>query len=267
MRRATYIRLKRTLTTLLTVTLLSLAFYTYFHTGTFTIRDYDFVGVPEEYVEHLEQQVGYLAEQKLFYILPGNRIISFHDDEMRTAIMEVLPNTKKIRIYPSGLHTLTIKLTQHTPLFSVSDTHAISSEGVVYKEITPLWDYPRLEIASTTEVEPKTLERLANLSDKISTVIYPVRYVVIDEHNDVRLYNEEKTTAIITTSKADMSKVWSNVLSAIDTEPLKGKLSSKSETLEYLDTRFGNKVFYRFTKSVAPAIIPAHGTTTSQTAQ
>lgn len=265
MRKANYIRLKRTLTTLLSITLMSGSLYIYFYTTAFTIYDYNIIGAPVEYVDHLKQQIGYLAEQKLFYILPGNRTLSFHDDEMRTAIMEILPNTKKIRIYPSGFHTLTIKVEQHVPLFSVSDTHAISTQGVVYKEIISLLDFPRLEVASTTEVMPKTLQSLAILADKVSAVMYPVRHVVIDEHYDVRFYNEEKTTAVILTTRSDIDKVWSNILSAIDTEPLKGKLTSQSETLEYLDTRFGNKVFYRFTNSAAPAIIPAHDDTVATT--
>jgi hypothetical protein len=221
--------------------------YVYFFTGTFTIRDYRIVGAPSGYEETLVRQIGFLAEQKLFGSLPGNRVVSYHDGEMRTAITEILPNTKNIQIYPSGFHTVTIRLMQHVPLFSVSDTHAMSTEGTVYKEITPLDAFPRLEVSSSTEVASKRLIEIAELAKNISDILYPVRFVSFDEYGDIRLYDERKASAIILRQDFDMTRVWSNILSAIDTDPLEGKLAADLEKLDYIDARFGNKIFYKFT--------------------
>ena len=44
----------------------------------------------------------------------------------------------------------------------------------------------------------------------------------------------------------DQKKVWSTLVSALDTDPLKTKLATDKGKLEYLDVRYGNKVFYRF---------------------
>jgi hypothetical protein len=223
------------------------AVYVYFFTGTFTIRDYRIVGAPSGYEETLIRQIGFLAEQKLFGFLPGNRVLSYHDGEIRTTITEILPNTKNIQIYPSGAHTITIRLMQHVPVFSVSDTHAMSTEGVVYREIIPLDPFPRLEVATSTEVASKRLIEISELAKNMSDILYPVRFVSIDEHDDIRLYDERKASAIILRQDFDMARVWSNILSAIDTDPLKGRLASELESLEYIDTRFGNKIFYKFT--------------------
>lgn len=239
--------------------------YVYFGTGIFTIHTYDIVGAPEGYVEPLSDGMRILAEQKLFYSLPGNRVISYHEDEIRTLIEETLTNTKKIRIYPAGLHTLRVKIEPYTPLFAVSDSHAITEDSVVYKEIVTLQDYPRLKVSSTTAVTKERFNSLSKLVENLSAAVFPIKYIEIDEFDDVRLYDENHRSAIILLLSSDMNKVWSNVVSAVDTDPLKKKLADERESLDYLDTRFGNKVFYRFTNEATPAIIPSTDATSTAT--
>lgn len=265
MKRATYIRLKTKLAQALILTVVSTILFVYFNTGLFTIRTYKILGAPLGYAEDLERDARLVAENTLFFILPGNRTISYHDDDLRTLIMETLPNTSNITIYPSGLHTLTIKLKQHMPLFSVSDTHAISEDGTVYKEIIPVSQFPRLEVATSSSVHPKVLRSVADLVEKIDSILFPVHFIGVDEHNDIRLYNEDKRSFVVVGSQANMDMVWSNLLSAIDTDPLKGKLEKEMRDLEYIDTRFGNKVFYKFTSAQSPVIIPEQNDTTEAT--
>lgn len=256
---------KRLIIWLSSVTLSIGFLYVYFGTGLLTIRSYEIKGAPEEYVENLQNDMNLLAEQKLFYTLPGNRIISYHDDEIRTLIEETLTNTKKIYIYPKGLHTLRVSIQAHSPLFSVSDTHAITADGVIYKEIYSLDGYPRLHVGSSTEVTRKTFLSLSKLVENLSSVLFPIEYIDIDDYDDIRLYDEERKSAIILSSSADMDKTWSNILSAIDTDPLKKKLEKEMRHLDYIDTRFGNKVFYKFTNGDAPAIIPNTNASTTAT--
>jgi hypothetical protein len=265
MKKATYIRLRRLSTQALTLVIVSSVLYVYFNTSLFTIKNYKIIGAPEEYVSDLDKQARLIAENKLFYILPGNRIVSYHNSDIKTLIKETLPNSKTIAVYPSGLHTLTIRLTHHTPLFSVSDTHAISEDGTVYQEIVPLDQFPRLEVASSSSVHPRTLKAVADLVEKVDAVLYPIQTISVDEYNDVRLYDVSRKKSIIISNTANMNIVWSNILSAIDTDPLKSKLSNPSEHLEYIDTRFGNKVFYKFTNGSVPAITPERDTTTATT--
>lgn len=239
--------------------------YVYFGTGLLTIRSYEIEGAPEKYIASLENDMNLLAEQRLYKTLPGNRIISFHDDDIRTLIEETLTNTEKVRIYPKNLHTLHVSIRPYTPLFSVSDTHAITEDGVIYKEIIPLAEYPRLHVGSSTEVTRKTFLSLSKLVKNLSVVVFPVEYIDIDDYDDIRLYDKERKSAVILSSSGDMDKIWSNIVSAIDTDPLKRKLAKEADRLEYLDTRFGNKVFYKFTNEDAPAIIPNYNATTTAT--
>lgn len=261
MKRRTYVLWKKILTRVGIFAIIVGGFYVYFRTGAFTIHEYKIVGAPESYQEELERNMFLIGENRLYAIFPGNRVISYHDDEIRTLIMETLPNTSNISIRAGGLHTVIVRIKSHTALFSISDTHAISKDGTIYKEIVPVNDLPRLSIATSTAVSPTTLQSVAMLVQDIDTVLFPVRYIAIDEHNDVRLYDSDKSSFVVISGTADMKKVWSNIVSAVDTDPLKTKLTTSKEKLEYIDTRFGNKVFYKFTNTVTPAIIPPHDTT------
>jgi hypothetical protein len=100
----------------------------------------------------------------------------------------------------------------------------------------------------------------ASLIEKIQPVLFPVRAVLLDKEGDVTFFNENGSSFIKFSSASDSDKVWSNLVSAIDTEPLKGKLEKNKTDLLYLDIRFGNKVFYKFahdtfTKQSGTAII------------
>lgn len=266
MKRRTLVLWKRLLLRLFIALAILSFLWVYFFTGTFTIKDYRIVGAPEGYAENLKTEIAYASEHKLFFVLPSNRVISYHDDEIRSAIMDLLPNTRTISIRPSRLHELTIKLTQHHPVFSISDTHAISSEGTIYKEIVPLDDFVKLEIASTTKVSKRDLQNLSEFSRRIGTVLFPVTTISIDEYDDVRFFGANKRNSVIMTSQATIDTTWSNILSAIDTEPLKSKLEKDLPDLAYIDTRFGNKIFYKFTNGDMPAIIAPHEGTATSTA-
>jgi hypothetical protein len=265
MRRKTYLLWKKRLAQSAIVAVLFGALFVYFRTGFFTIDTYTITGAPETYIEELERGIRLLADDTIAGILPGNRSISYHNDDIRILIKETLPNSKDISIHPSSLHALSIKIVPYEALFSVSETHAISSNGTIYQEIIPIDHLPRITLATSSAVAPRTLVALSKLIHNVDAVLFPVRHVSIDEYNDIRIYDESKKTSIVISSTADMVKVWSNILSAIDTDPLKKKLAEKKEILEYIDTRFGNKVFYKFTNASAPAIIPPHAPDTATT--
>jgi hypothetical protein len=265
MRKRTLILWKRILTRLGLFVIIAGGLFVYFHTGLFTLHSYDLAGVPEEYVSLIQKNMYEIADQKLYKILPGNRSLSYHDDAIRALVMDTLPNTKDISIRPAGLHTLKVRVTSYTPLFSVGEGYAISDDATVYKEIIPLAEYPHLEIASTTQVKPQTLIAISALSKKIGDVLFKIDSISIDEYGDIRFYSESRNSYVIISSGSDEDRVWSNILSAIDTDPLKKSLAENLQALDYIDARFGNKIFYKFTNAPRPVIIPDTNDTPTST--
>lgn len=267
MRRRTYLLWKKILARLVLLFCILGVFYIYFFTHAFTIQSISLVGVPDVQAQAIRGKAYELSKRKVAYILPGNRVLSFHKKELRNYIQEVLPNSQSISIKPSSLHVLTIKVVPHVPAFAISATQAVSKEGAVYTEINDVSSLPKLEYASTTKITAQDLSNLSTFIQKINTVLFEIRTVSIDEHDDIRLYDESHATYIAMQKNSNFERVWSNLLSAIDTEPLKSKIGDPAKHIEYLDARFGNKVFYKFTNSVPQDIIPPDATSTQTISQ
>jgi hypothetical protein len=200
---------------------------------------------------------------------------------IKSAIAGVLPNTESISIIPVGLHTLRITVRTYEPLFKIDETRGITKEGVIYTEFKDMSRLPVFFVASSTTkevirngipsvtmmgVEGSILNSLSEFIQKIDTAVFVVSKIYIDSFGDVTLYDKTGESKIIFSRETSLDKVWSNIVSAIDTEPLKTKLDNVKagkDTLEYLDIRFGNKVFYKFTNGVKNIIIKDHEATSS----
>ncbi len=240
-------------------------FYTYFRTGFLKIHSYEFIGVERQYRELLQDKFVVFSKQKIYKILPGNRIIGFNYKNMKNEILSVLPNASNISIQPKSLHTLKVEVTYYAPLFKLDDAHAITKDGLIYEEINDISKLPLLSFATTTKLTPEILASISGLVSKVSATIFEVKSISIDEFKDIHLIGDNfGRSEVIFSATSDTKKVWSNLVSAIDTDPLKSNLENNKDSLEYLDVRFGNKVFFKFTNGVKTDIMPAYASTTTQ---
>ncbi len=73
-------------------------------------------------------------------------------------------------------------------------------------------------------------------------------YVTVD--GEVRILlparGDGRNPEIILKADADFNKVAENLQAALDTEPLLSKFKTQYSSLQYIDLRFGNKVYYKF---------------------
>ena len=268
------------------ISVVSLLCYLYFATSLFTVTSYELVGVPDAYKDSIYSELFKVSQTKTLAIFPRNKVLTFPSSKIREVVVTALPNTESIKIRPVGFHTIRVTIKQFVPLFKTDNAHGVTKTGIVYAEFKDISAVPLLVTASSTTVsstnngittnqivgvDEKILLKLSSLIQKINSVIFSVSFVSIDEYGDVSFFNENKQSRIIFALDTDETKVWSNIVSAIDTEPLKSKLLHNKTELKYLDARFGNKVFYKFTNgaktdiiaSTTPSISHATSTTPS----
>lgn len=263
MRKRTHVLLKRILIRLGIALCIIGALFVYFRTGFFTIHTYRLEGIPEDYQQTVVARLKAYETHKIYKIFPGNRVLSYHSSAIETAIHELLPNTSSVSIAVVSLHTLKISVISYVPLFKVGETQAITKDGTMYIEILDIDNLPRLTFATSSTLTPQLLSKVSDIIPKISATLFPVHSIHIDEYSDIRVSGENSSSSVILSATSDIEKIWSNLVSAIDTEPLKSKLEANKSHMEYLDTRFGNKVFYKFTNGAKPVIIQSHDTTLS----
>jgi len=271
------------------LTVVTALFYIYFFTQLFTITTYWIVGVDEANRKIIEEQLHNSDDELLFGMLPKDKIFTYGSNIVREHIIKAVPEVASIDMRPVGFNTVKIEIKRLIPIFRMSGTQGLTEDGFVFTTKEDLQSYPQIAIASSTTktinnsglfftqlvIDDKTdntifLRSLHALTDKIGSLIFPVNSIVIETTGDVSCHNERGTSKILFLKDSDYKKVWSTLVSAIDTDPLKSKLKNDKDNLEYLDARYGNKVFYRFSdmtfqKGSVTGILGSHATTTQGT--
>ncbi len=286
-KRRTLVRIVRFTTKIAIIFTIGAFFYGYFATELFTIKAYQISGLDETSRAAVDAQLHILDTKKIYKIFPLNKIFTYSGDLITSVIRDTVPEMATVEIRPIGLHMVKIEVTLLKPLFRMSDSQAITEDGVIFTTKYDIHTYPRVVVASSTTKTFKNngvmftkivlpnggdtkdfFVQLSALTTKMSSVIFPVDSILIEKTGDISCVDAQGKSKIIFLKDSDYKKVWSTLLSAIDTDPLKTKIATNKERLEYLDVRYGNKVFYRFSdmsfqNGTVTGILDDHATTTS----
>lgn len=97
---------------------------------------------------------------------------------------------------------------------------------------------------------------LPGLFEKVDSLRKTIEYMDIEVVSFSSLKNQDMEFVLASNSSpapvikfrfnADFEKLSENLETALSTEPLSGEFKEKYNKLEYIDLRFGNKVYYRF---------------------
>ena len=91
-------------------------------------------------------------------------------------------------------------------------------------------------------------KELDTFINAISDKVFSLSQLIKNEDQDYELYLKDGGK-IIFSLEDGVGKSLSNLFSALETDPLKTNLSNKPKELEYIDLRFGNKVFLSLSKN------------------
>jgi hypothetical protein len=244
---------------------IGLAAYVYFFSNLFTINSFSVDGVEEVTKGVLEKQLTEDMSHQWLGIFPKNKIFTYSGGTIISTVRTLVPDTAKVDIRPVGLQTIVVKITLLNPVMKFSDGRLLSEDGIVFFSKKESQSYPFLMLASSSvqslkidglmfdrlmrdnqPVDHLFIKNIVDLSVKTGTVLFPVRTISIERNGDISFLSETGLSKLLFLENMDTKKIWSTLVSAIDTEPLKGKLLHSKDSLEYIDARYGNKIFYRF---------------------
>jgi hypothetical protein len=99
--------------------------------------------------------------------------------------------------------------------------------------------------------EPEIFNKLIFLKDNILDVDLYTQAFAVKENGDMEFYLSSKNSLVnsprvIFKRDADFVKIAENLQSAVKSEPLNTTLKEKYDSLNYIDLRFGNKIYYKF---------------------
>jgi hypothetical protein len=257
--------------------------YGYSKTVIFSVTAYDVRGIDDVSRTTIQALLFDEAKNRSLWIFPHNKIFTYSSGAIVSIIRNEIPDLATIEVRPVGLHTVQVNVTLLKPLFAIDIGRAVTEDGIIFQTKKDTYPYPKIMLATSTVETIKInglpfdrdtslhdgfLKKVSGLASKVSSVIFPVTEISVTEEGDVVFTDENSSRKVLFLENANTEKVWSTLVSAIDTDPLKTKLKENIHSLLYLDVRYGNKVFYKFSdglfqKSTSTDIMDNHDTSLS----
>ncbi len=246
-------------------------FYSIFAIQFIRIYSFDVDYHDDYYRNQVVDELNKTLNEKYLKFIPKNNLLTYSGSEIKNITKGIITDAKEISVHPENFHTIKIKITEYNPAFrlsnsgvipaeagiQVSNFNAMSDSGIIYDELDSVSGLPLLIISTSTKLilDKNFISNILDLKEKTDKVLFVSNEININEINEVTFKNKELNQTIIFKADSDFNKLWSTLISAIDTDPLKEKLNLRRNESYYINLTTGNKVFYKWTNDKAKDII------------
>ncbi|HEY4514090.1 MAG TPA: hypothetical protein VJH69_02090 [Candidatus Paceibacterota bacterium] len=181
-------------------------------------------------------------------------IFLYPKDEIEKGIPEEIPRIRSAEIFREGMlaRVVTVKLTEREPFAlwcAESECYLMDEGGFIFAKATSTINLPlafRGGVSSEKKVIgqkylPEYLPQILELFSRLREAGFaPTGATAVDEHDySISLREGFIINAAFENEPAELIR---NLQVALTAEPVRGK----SDKLEYIDMRFGNRVYYKF---------------------
>lgn len=191
-------------------------------------------------------------------LIPRRAILFYPRESIEKAI-STIPWVSGVRVGLDGVNTLKIRINERTPLYIwcpviLSETcYFLDAAALAFAE-TPEFSnnvfmrfYGPLEgqgLAPGRYLSETKFKDLIRLIDTLNGISETVT-MVMKRENEFEL-SLTKGGRILLPRDFSSESVLTNLNAALSAEPLKSRFAKERSSLDYLDLRFGNKVFFKF---------------------
>jgi hypothetical protein len=236
------------------------------------IRTIQINGVDSSRSESITKDTEEYLNTHYVWLLPKRNIFLFSAEEAREKLLLANTYIEKVEYKRVGLNTLIVDITPRSPRFVVVESKEnlqpiayIDSSGYIFSgslytvatNTIPVFE----SAASSTSTEKLPVhftEKIGTILDEyyISNILFyvnelqkrniKVEAIQIKHLNDVDLYITANHGALRINLTSDRDKTLATFFAAKKSEPLRTYMAENIDNLQYVDLRFGNKVFYKF---------------------
>lgn len=213
-------------------------------------------------------------------IIPNNNIFFLRANKLRNVLMQRFPRIEELEIERGNLQTLQLIIHERPHAFvwcvdeSMSQCYFADDNGLLFARAPYFSSSVFLtffggDISDSTYIDAHIIndkvefKRLVAIVHAFEDNNFSVTSVTINKRvgdytlsvshiKDVRTPNAE----IIVTTKTKPETIMYNLGLAMNTEEFKEAFASRAETLDYIDARLLEKVFYKFGTSSKPVPTP-----------
>ena len=239
----------------------------------FQLQGVDVTGSQAVPAEEIVAYANDLIAGKRFYIFPRRNIFLYSKSREAAELASAFPRLKTITISVVS-QRLAVVVTEREPAYmwcgeTIPETRQASFESTcyfvdstgyifslapqfsdsVYQRIYTSLNHPDAPIGQFA-MSATTLTRVSSFAKEITSQTFePSAYSITSDGDAlIFLYRDSDTSPVIRYNPLhDPLTVVAQFKAAIASEPLHTKLSFGVDALEYIDVRFPNKIFYKFT--------------------
>lgn len=219
--------------------------------------------------EAIESAVRQEISGKYFYLIPKSNILFFPEETLMLNLRDAFKRIDKISVERPNFSKIIINLSERPehylwcgrdfieerssedPCYFVDSGGYVFSKAPFYSGNMFLEFYgllflgENLDPVGGTVVPEDKFRKLVDFSVNMSKLGLSPTKVLIKTDDDYEL-SLTLSGKILINDKNDLSKTAEYLEIALSTNPLKSEMKSKRKFLDYLDARFGNKIFFRF---------------------
>ena len=202
-------------------------------------------------------------EGNYLWVFPRTNIFFYPKKGIKNKLTEKFPRLKNAAFLLEDRKTLEISITERLALYTwCGDAppnpggeekpacNFLDETGFLFDE-APYFSgevYFKFYGANFSAVD---FNRLVSFKKAFEAMRLKPAALYADRSGDVRIFLAPKSSAstgpeIIFKIDSDLEKMIANLKTALDTEPMRTNFRNKYSSLEYIDLRFGNKVYYKF---------------------
>ncbi len=205
-----------------------------------------------------------LSENR-FLFFPRRNALLFSRKPLIEKLQEMFPRIQDISVSREGLTHITVLIREHEPfgLWCADDTKGVVEEssscfflnqdGYIFAEaprfsgdafLRFFVSLPEGEVIRQQVLSPDSMQGVRDFLMALDSIELPPYGVVVDENGDIEILIQGGAR-ILATQGSTLREEFEN-LSALLASPAFLKRTPLEASLDYIDLRFGNKLFFRF---------------------
>jgi cell division septal protein FtsQ len=222
--------------------------------------------------ESIETAVRQEISGSYLWLFPKSNILLYPKNKIKLRLGNQFKRLTDINVSMEGSQTLAISVGERTPEYTwcgntlVLDggkeiCYFLDKDGYIF-DVAPYFSgevyfkfYESKNLdngsASGSYIAPGYFDKLILFKNTLVEMGLKPVVLNIEDSGNIKIYLSKVRTLgmgpeIIIKKDSDFQKIAENLKAALDTEPLLSKFKKEYSSLEYIDLRFGNKVYYRF---------------------
>ncbi len=203
-------------------------------------------------------------EGNYIWFFPKTNILFYPKNELKNKLSLQFQRLKDVILSIKNNETLEVKLTERVGLYTWCGNNPeenisvdkkcyfLDKDGYIFDEAPYFSGEVYFKFYGSAKVgdffSKKNFQQLIYLKGALTAIKLRISSIYLLEDNDLKIFlsGSAGKAFIFIKADSDFQNMVENLQTALNTEPLLSQFKNKYSSLEYIDLRFGNKVYYKF---------------------